>query len=165
MTEWPEATLGSFANATVCRRGHVYDSGDQPMPPTERCAECGARLLSTCPTCEAPIRGRFREPRTTYFDAWNPSNFCHSCGAPFPWASREARIYELLNLLDEQELDEPTRLTVSEQLDALRNPDLGEDEQLDRWRRVKALAPGLMDAGQRILESIMAAWIKRELEL
>ena len=48
------------------------------------------------------------------------------CSAPFPWVSRQGRIYELMNLLEEEELDAATELDVREQLEALRNPKLDE---------------------------------------
>ena len=82
-----------------------------------------------------------------------------------PWATRLARIYELQNMLDEEDLDEAARLTVSEQLTALQNPDLDEDEQVERWKRIRRLAPGLMTSGQRIVESVATAAVKAQLGL
>lgn len=82
-----------------------------------------------------------------------------------PWASRQARIYELENLLDEEALDEADRLTVSEQLAALRDPDLAEAEQIERWKRIKKVAPGLMTSGQRIIETVVTAAAKAQLGL
>jgi hypothetical protein len=95
--------------------------------------------------------------------AYTPPDFCDACGAPHPWASRQARIYQLENLLDDQDLDPADSLTVHEQLEALRDPDASEDEQRQRWERVKRLAPGLMESGKRIIESIVTAEIKRHL--
>ena len=39
------------------------------------------------------------------------------CGEPYPWASRQDRIYQLENLLDEEQIDEPIRLLVMEDFD------------------------------------------------
>lgn len=96
---------------------------------------------------------------------YRPPEFCFSCGAPFPWASRQARIYELQNLLDEEQLDEVDRLTVTEHLNALLDPDLDEGEQVERWGRVKRLAPGLMASGQRIIETVVSTAVKAQLGL
>src|SRR5690606_36950705 len=97
--------------------------------------------------------------------SYSPPEFCFSCGSPFPWATRQARIYELQNLLDEEDLDEADRLTVSEQLSALQDPDLDEAEQVERWSRIKKLSPGLMASGQRIIETVVTAAVKAQLGL
>lgn len=96
---------------------------------------------------------------------WTPSDFCHMCGSPFPWASRQARIYELQNILDEQDLDEATRLEVSEQLEALATQDLNEEEQVERWQKVRELSPALFESGRKIMESVMTAAIKASMDL
>jgi hypothetical protein len=67
--------------------------------------------------------------------------------------------------LDEQDLDEANRLAVREQLELLQDPDLSEEEQAERWRRIKKLAPGFMEAGGRIVESVVTAAVKGSLGL
>jgi hypothetical protein len=96
---------------------------------------------------------------------YSPPDFCDQCSAPFPWVSRQGRIYELMNLLEEEELDPATQLDVREQLEALSNPDIDEREAERRWRRVKNAAPGLWEksGAQRILETVVAAAIKAQL--
>jgi hypothetical protein len=98
------------------------------------------------------------------FDEPIPS-FCEFCGEPHPWADRKARVYQLENLLDAQGLDDATRLKVHAELVELRRADLPENEEAERWQRVKKLAPGLIPAGQRIVESVMTAAIKAQLGL
>lgn len=80
-------------------------------------------------------------------------------------ADRQARIYELQNRLDREELDEGTRLKVRELLDALADPDLDDDEAVRRWDRVRKLAPGLWGKGQGIVADLATAYMKRELGL
>jgi hypothetical protein len=98
---------------------------------------------------------------------YSPPDFCEDCGAPFPWLSRQGRIYLLENMLDEEALDGANRLEVQEQLEALTNPDLEEAEQERRWRRVKTLAPGFWEksGAQKILETVVSAAIKAQLGL
>jgi hypothetical protein len=43
------------------------------------------------------------------------------------------RCQQIENLLDEQQVSEADRLTLREQLEALRSSDLSEDEQQERW--------------------------------
>ena len=68
-------------------------------------------------------------------------------------------------MLDEQQLDPADRLTVQEQLQALRETDVPEDEQEKRRERIKKLAPGLIGAGGRIIESVVSAEVKTHLGL
>lgn len=94
-------------------------------------------------------------------------DFCEDCGAPFPWLSRQGRIYLLENMLDKEDIDGATRLAVQEQLEALVNPDLEEAEEERHWQRVKALVPGSWEksGAQKILETVVSAAIKAQLGL
>lgn len=158
--------MGQYQPAAVCRRGHAYSDNITRTQGAEKCSTCGAKILTACPGCDDIIRGEYYvEGISAIGFRYTPPEFCHSCGKPYPWASRQARIWELRNLLDEEDLDEADRLTVSEQLDALLDPDLSEEEQAERWARVKKIAPGFMKSGQKIMESVMTAAIKAQLDL
>lgn len=65
-------------------------------------------------------------------------------------------------MLDEEQLDPAARLEAQEQLEALTNPDLDEEEQTRRWRRFKELAPDLWEkSGARtIFESVISAGVR-----
>jgi hypothetical protein len=93
----------------------------------------------------------------------HPSDFCDYCGAPHPWASRQARIFELENLLDQDDsMDEPTRLKVREQLEVLaRDPSADTATEAERWATVKKLWPNVVDAGQTILVSVVTSEVRR----
>ena len=68
-------------------------------------------------------------------------SFCDGCGAAYPWATREERIYELENLLDEQDIDDADRVVVSDNLRRLREEEaLSEKEERVLWERVKRAA-------------------------
>jgi hypothetical protein len=71
----------------------------------------------------------------------------------------------LENLLDDEDLDEATRLVVRDQLAALRDPDIGEAEQVERWERIKRLSPGLLESGRKVVESVITAAVKAQLGL
>jgi hypothetical protein len=127
-------------------------------------------LLSTCASCGERIRGVLLTPGVINLgQTYTPPPFCDKCGSPHPWAGRQARIYELQNLLDEEGLDSATELAVREQLDALVDPDLDEREQAKRWKRIKSAVPGFLDlekaATQPILTSLLTAWLKKEVGL
>jgi hypothetical protein len=127
-------------------------------------------------TCDCPLpvvqradRGVPNEPdaygNLDWDGSYEPPQFCMSCGNAFPWVGREGRIYELQNRLDREPLDDATKLTVREQLEALSNPDLTEEQQLERWRKVKRLAPELLRTGRSIVDSLATAYMKKELGL
>jgi hypothetical protein len=162
----------SYAFAAICKLGHVVrdDIYDPPEPgaPTEFCEECDTRVFRSCPSCNEPIRG---PDLSSMFipmrDRWSRPDFCRGCGAPYPWASRAARIRRLVNLLDGEDLDAATELAVREQLDALADPDLDDKTAERRWRRVRELAPGLWEqSGARaVMTTVMSEAAKRALGL
>jgi hypothetical protein len=156
-----------YKPAAVCRRGHVESINTETRTEiAPRCAECGAEILTGCPSCGGRIRGHFSVPGVIGFGgSFEPPRFCDFCGAPFPWLDRQGRIYELENLLTRENLDPADELTVKEQLEALANPDLDEEEAKRRWQRVKRLAPGLWESGKPILDSVVSAAIKAQLGL
>jgi Uncharacterized protein conserved in bacteria (DUF2321) len=94
--------------------------------------------------------------------------FCDGCGEPYPWATRQDRIYQLENLLDEEDIDEPTRLLVRQDLERLRveGAELGRDAELDIWRRVENRAPGLLGgAAWNIAQGLISAYARQRLGL
>lgn len=138
-----------------CRRGHFLG---QDGIADEFCVECGATAVRGCPNCGAPT-GVLDE------EAGKPAGFCRACGGAFPWVTRQGRIYQLENLLARENLDEATELAAREQLEALADPDLSAEEQRERWRRVKKLAPGLWQSGRTIIEGLASAAIRGQIGL
>lgn len=151
----------------MCRRGHVESMDLASKQASPRCPEGGATVLTACPNCRNRIRGIYILGRKQSIDSYAPPACCDECGSPFPWAGRQARIYQLHNLLDEEKLDSATQLTVQEQLEALLNPELDEKEQARRWKRVKEAAPGFLEkaASQPIVASLLTAWLRKEVGL
>lgn len=94
--------------AAICRRGHVETYYLNPSRPAraiaENCPTCGARVLTACPHCDLRIRGDLHVPGVIGFSPDTRPSFCDGCGSAFPWATREERIYELENLLDEEDM-------------------------------------------------------------
>jgi hypothetical protein len=91
-------------------------------------------------------------------------DFCDACGSALPWASRQARLWELENRLEEStDLSEPDRLTLREQIEALQQSDLPEEEQVERWTRIKKVAPSLLDTGRSIFVSVTSAYVQQKL--
>lgn len=92
-------------------------------------------------------------------EKYRPPDFCEDCGEPFPWLSREGRIYLLQNILDGAELEPAERLRAAEQLEALTDPDLDDEEQARRWARFKKAAPTVWaaDTAQKVISTVVDA--------
>jgi hypothetical protein len=159
--------MGSYRQAAVCRRGHLITDDVSRHPEVGvRCTKCGAAVLVACPDCGHRIRGAYYVEGVVFLgEPSPPPNFCDSCGAAFPWVDRQGRIYELQNLLDAEQLDSASELIVQEQLKALVNADIDDEEAVRRWKKVKELAPGLWEkSGARsIIESVATAYIRSHL--
>jgi hypothetical protein len=157
--------MGHYMPAAVCKRGHSQTSDLTGIEIGQRCPDCGATVLTACPECAQRIRGRLHADGVVMPGMYEPPDFCDRCGGPFPWVSRQGRIYELENLLDDEELDPADELAAREQLHALASADLDEDEERRRWERVRKYAPGLWEkSGARsILETVISATIKAQL--
>ncbi len=157
-----------YGQASVCRRGHVASSDlriTQPSGP--RCVTCGAELITHCPSCRRPIRGEYFAAGVLTSHVWSPNDFCDQCGSALPWASWQARVWALENLLDGAELEEAARLRVQKLLEEVASE--GEDFDVDRekkvWGRIKALWPGVSDKAWSIAGPLITAEAKRQMGL
>nr|WP_300614428.1 DUF2321 domain-containing protein [Trebonia sp.] len=152
--------------ATVCRRGHPIEITLTVAPSRDLgfCNECGAQIIGRCPTCNIRIRG-METGLVGAMTKYAPPKFCDGCGEPLPWANRQDYIYQLENLLDTEEIDQHTRLLVLEDLERLRTEaDLGQDKQVEVWKRIKDRAPGLfMGSATKIVQSLITAYVSQKL--
>jgi hypothetical protein len=157
-----------YGLAAVCRRGHVASSDLRISRASgPRCVDCGAALLTNCPACSKPVRGEYFVAGVISVSSWSPNDFCDQCGAAFPWASLQARVWALENLLEESDLDEANRLRVRKLLAEVANE--GEDFDVDRekkvWSRIRALWPGVSDKAWSIAGPLITAEAKRQMGL
>jgi hypothetical protein len=148
-------------SAAVCRRGHLQTNDISHDGYGKRCPSCGTEVIVKCDGCQERIS-------TTWVgghghDKHKVADFCDNCGAAHPWVGRQGRIYELQNRLDAEDLDPADQLVVREQLEALLNADLDDDEQEKRWARVKRLAPKLWESSQPILDALITSAIRSSL--
>ena len=149
-----------YTSAAVCRRGHVATGNIEGTQIEARCPKCGAHVLVACPACSARIRGWHVVPGVIGGAPYRPPNFCDHCGSPHPWASRQARLWELENLLEGEEISDADRLTIREQIEELQNPNLDDQEQAERWSRIRKAAGAFKGPALAIFESVTTAAIK-----
>jgi hypothetical protein len=127
-------------------------------------------VITVCPECHFRIRGIGRDQNgvAEWGGDYAPPQFCDKCGVPHPWAGRRARIYELMNQLDAEDIDPADALRAREDLEALLVSDPDADaEQARLWGRLRRSAPGLWEtsSARSILESVVPAAIKSRLGL
>jgi len=166
--------------AAVCRNGHI--NKDYLDPPSQRyksrvvvgelppstvprfCGRCGAPVFTVCPSCESSILGAVvgdLDPMA------QPESFCWACGDAYLWATREERMGKLYDLIDHEDLDEATLLTVREQVAVLSTP-VDEKTDEDRVRageRFKRLAPKAWETALPVLQTLLTAEVKKRLGL
>ncbi|MFD0782971.1 DUF2321 domain-containing protein [Micromonospora azadirachtae] len=156
-----------YRAAAVCRRGHVASSTLSPTdsyPNDSKCVDCGALILIGCTNCQTRIRGKQLQVYNPYRFA-RPS-FCDYCGAAHPWASREERIYELENILDEEDRDEADRVFIHDQLRGLRESG-GLDERAERqlWAQIRDRSGKFIQSEpvKKIAETLITAAVRNQL--
>jgi hypothetical protein len=125
------------------------------------CVTCGAELLTVCSNCNTRIRGA----PGGFFGDYQPPQFCDACGAPFPWLGRQGLLYLLENRIVSGDLDPAEELAVREQIAALGQPELDEEEQLRRWSRIAAAVPGFWErtGAREIFVRVATAAIREQL--
>jgi hypothetical protein len=105
---------GYYNTAQVCRNGHPTTSCLELSPElsSKFCPQCGADTISSCPQCNANIRGEYKVPGVVVFGSrYSPPSYCFSCGAAFPWtAERIKTAQELADEIDELSPNERRQL-------------------------------------------------------
>jgi len=126
--------MGTHRVAQVCPNGHVAtSSADQHPELCEAfCSKCGEPTITTCPRCQASIRGYYDvEGIISIGRNYEPPSLCYACGKAFPWTERKvAAAVELVEVgadLSSEEvaqfrsdLTELTKDTVKTQVASLR---------------------------------------------
>lgn len=80
------------------------------------CSTCGAKTITNCPCCKAPIRGRLYDDDAIII-APHPKvdSYCPNCGNPYPWTESALKSTALL-IQEEDELSEQLKASLVESL-------------------------------------------------
>ena len=62
-------------------------------------------------------------------------------------------------------MSEADQLTLREKFEELANPELGEEQQVERWKAIKRIAPGVLDSSRKIAETLLTSYMKGQLGL
>lgn len=92
-----------FDQAQICENGHAISIGKDNLTDDKFCSGCGAKVLSACPKCNAPITAAAKGITPTYFVEIEVPQYCGNCGAPYPWTERAIAAEEEMKRLEEEE--------------------------------------------------------------
>jgi hypothetical protein len=167
---------GSYhLGSAICRRGHVETDYLRPSAsgPVRRsgagvaqnCPKCGATVLTACLNCDLRIRGDYFVPGGIAVSTASRPSFCDGCGSAFPWATREERIFELENLLDEEDIEEADRVVIQDQLRRLTNAELSDRDERQAWSVIGRRAGAALKNPSvvRVLEGLITAGLRNQL--
>jgi len=70
--------------------GHCITSSIDVNPEraAQYCGKCGSQTITTCPSCNAPIRGYYVEAGVIDLTPYVVPAYCHNCGAPYSWTQQ-----------------------------------------------------------------------------
>lgn len=112
--------LEGYDTAQVCLNGHMVNSCavGSPQFNSAFCDKCGAKTITQCARCSKRIPGYYHSPGVVSFGEEKPPNYCHACGAAYPWIeSRLSAAREYIRELDR--LNENEKGVLSRSLDDL----------------------------------------------
>ena len=70
---------------------------DCPSDKQTFCSECGAKTITACPHCSAPLRGFYRgDGPYLFIQSAKVESFCYNCGTPYPWIESGLEAAKLL---------------------------------------------------------------------
>ena len=169
---------GSYhLGSAICRRGHVETEYLRPGASgtvrrsgagvAQNCPKCGATVLTACPNCDLRIRGDYFVPGVIGVSTASRPSFCDGCGSAFPWATQEERIFELENLLDEEDIEEADRVVIQDQLRRLSDAELTEKDERQAWSVIgrRAGAARKSPSVARVLEGLVTAAVRHQLNI
>ena len=107
-----------FLTAQICLNGHMITSSTELSPELKQdyCSKCGAKTITKCPCCNAPIRGKLHDDEAIII-APHPrvDSYCTNCGKPYPWTKTALESTALL-IQEEEELSEQLKASLVESL-------------------------------------------------
>ena len=120
------------------------------------CPKCGAKNISTCPHCQAPILHRFAGDSVAY---------CGGCGQPFPWT--EAALTAAKEYTDElDELTPQEKTTLKASFDDLTTDTAQTPLAASRFKRIMSkVGTQAATAIQSIMVNVMTSEVRKHLGL
>ena len=106
--------MGFYNLAQICINGHIITSCFDTAPELRKnfCSICGAKTITHCSSCNAPIHGKYEVP--DMFIIGEPpdvDSYCYNCGEPYPWTEARLQSAELV-IKEEDAFDEALKYSL-----------------------------------------------------
>ena len=83
--------------SAICTNGHkISDLLETPHYAYKCCEKCGKQIITACPSCNEPIRGRVKSDFLIVTPEATIPAYCRKCGAPYPWTKSALEAMELV---------------------------------------------------------------------
>lgn len=110
--------MTKYLTAQVCLNGHMVTSAIEHNPELmqDYCSKCGAKTITNCPNCNAPIRGELYDDEIAIIGFTSTlDSYCVKCGMPYPWTASALESATLM-IREDSELSEIERRNLEESL-------------------------------------------------
>jgi len=159
----------TYLTAQICTNGHIITDAyrEESDKINKNCKECGAKNITNCPNCDAPIQGR-------WITSWASTgevrplrkspNFCHACGTPYPWTLiKRDQIIELINEIPD--LQQSEKDTLIKSISYLSSDDSLGVSSAERFKRFFAdIQKNIGSALYKLVIDISSETVKRIIE-
>lgn len=101
--------MGYYHVAQICLNGDcISDRIDDSEELSQKyCKKCGAKTITACPNCNAPIRGDYETDGIAVLGwEYKVPAFCCECGSPYPWTKSALEAAEQLIKEDDKLTDD-----------------------------------------------------------
>lgn len=94
--------MATYETAAICMSGDIITPVLHSRTELENfCTACGAKVITVCPFCNEPIRGREKiSPWVNSGVRYSLPLYCHNCGKPYPWT--QSALDAASELIDEE---------------------------------------------------------------
>jgi hypothetical protein len=151
-----------YGVAQICLNGHVISQFAESRPDSSQkfCKECGAKTLTSCPKCNAPVRGYHHVSGVFDLTGLSLPNFCQECGRPYPWT--EGRIEAARELAEEVQLADGEKQELKRAIDDLVRNTPRAPAAAERFKRLVGKAgKGVAESFRQILVDVMSEAVKK----
>ena len=108
--------MSGYYSAQICLNGHIISEYENNIE--TYCSKCGSKTISSCPSCNTPIRGAYNNEYSLYDEKYNLPAYCFACGKPYPWTQLHIEaITELINF--DNQLSDDEKLYMSNNINTL----------------------------------------------
>lgn len=142
--------MTKYLTAQVCLNGHMVTSAVEHNPELMQgyCSKCGAKTITNCPNCNAPIRGELYDDEIAII-GFTPTldSYCVKCGMPYPWTTSALESATLM-IREDSELSEIERRNLEEAL-----PDIISETPRTKLASIR-IKKALLTAGEFTAEAL-----------